>query len=53
MLFLSNINAASKQLSLQLPDILLATNFEMTGGGGREEGDQKWFLELPRTLSGS
>ena len=26
--------------------MLLTTNFEMTDEGG---GDQKWFLELPRT----
>ncbi len=29
----------------------LMTNFEKEGGGG--EGDQKWFLELPRATPGS
>ena len=36
--------------------MILKTNFEKDGGeggGGEEEGDQKWFLELPRATPGS
>ena len=32
----------------------LTTTFEKDGGeGGGGEGDQKWFLELPRATPGS
>ena len=35
--------------------IAIPRNFEKEGGKGEggEEGDQKWFLELPRATPGS
>ena len=47
-------NANTKQLLCVT--MTLTTNFEKDGGGGGGgggEGDQKWFLELPRATPGS
>ena len=43
MLMLSNVNNTA---------MILTTNFEKDGGG-EQEGDQKWFLELPQAAPGS